>query len=130
MEDKLLELITLKEYFQEQCSTYAGNQINSGMLETVIKSLRDIFTSTNVTRFTESTVENQYATLNNMKTLPSIYGGVDNINKFERAKEIALDWVQYKNDVLANASTRAYLTVSLNNTGQPVITLTDPYGQP
>lgn len=127
MEEKLLELIEIKNYYQDLCSTYEGNQTNSGKLEIVIKTLRDIFTSSQTTKFTEATVNNFYSTLDNMKTLPAVYGGVDNINKFARAKEIAQDWVNYKNTILANSSSKAYVTVSLSNSGNVVIEVVDPY---
>lgn len=127
MEEKLLELIEIKNYYQEECSTYDGKMVNSGMLESVTKTVRDIFTSTLTTKFTDSTVNHQYAMLDNMRAMPVIYGGVDNVNKYARAKEIALDWVDYKNATLANLSSKAYITVALNNTGNVVIDVVDPY---
>ena len=127
MEEKLLELIELKNYYQDLCKTYEGNQTNLGKLETIMKTLRDIFTSSQTTRFTETTVSHYYDSLNNMKVLPAVHGGIDNVNKFERAKEIAQDWVDYKNDVLANLSSKAYITVTLDNTSNVVIEVVDPY---
>ena len=127
MEEKLLELIELKNYYQDLCITYEGNQTNLGKLETITKTLRDIFTSSQTTKFTESTIFHYYASLDSMKVLPAVHGGVDNVNKFERAKEIAQDWVDYKNGVLANLSSKAYITVALNNTGNVVIDVVDPY---
>lgn len=127
MEEKLLELIEIKNYYQGECSTYAGNQVNFGRLESVTKTLRDIFTSSLTTKFTESTVNNYYIMLDNMKVLPAVYGGMDNINKFARAKEIALDWVNYKDGVLANLSSQAYITVTLDNSSNVVIEVVDPY---
>ena len=127
MEEKLLELIEIKNYYQEECSTYAGSQVNSGKLESVSRTLRDIFTSSLTTKFTDSTVNHYYATLDNMRAMPVIHGGMDNVNKFARAKEIALDWVDYKDATLANLSSKAYITVAINNTGNVVIDVVDPY---
>ena len=127
MEEKLLELIEIKNYYQGECSTIEGEQVNLGKLESVTKTIRDIFTSTLTTRFTDSTVNHYYASLGNMRAMPVVHGGMDNVNKYARAKEIALDWVDYKNATLANLSSKAYITVALNNTGNVVIDVVDPY---
>jgi len=127
MEEKLLELIEIKNYYQGECSTIEGEQVNLGKLESVTKTIRDIFTSTLTTRFTDSTVNHYYASLGNMRAMPVVHGGMDNVNKYARAKELALDWVDYKNATLANLSSKAYITVALNNTGNVVIDVVDPY---
>ena len=130
MEEKLKELIDINKYFQEVCSTRNGQLDNLPKLEVSSRVLRDIFTSTQTTNFTEATIENLFRNVENMRLLPAAYGGIDNVEKLIHVKEIAQDWVSYKNNALANASSKAYLTVSLDENGDVVITLTDPYGQP
>jgi len=130
MEEKLKELIDINKYFQEVCSTRNGQLDNLSKLEVSSRVLRDIFTSTRTTNFTVATVENLFRNAKDMRLLPAAYGGIDNVEKLIRVMEIAQDWVSYKNNALANASSKAYLTVSLNKNGDVVITLTDPYGQP
>lgn len=127
MEEKLLELIEIRNYYQDECSTYSGSQMNFAKLETVSKTVRDIFTSSLTTRFTESTIKHYYTTLDQMRLYPVLYGGMDNVNKFARAKEISEDWIDYRDGILANLSSKAYVTVTLNNNGNVVIDAVDPY---
>ncbi len=68
-----------------------------------------------------------FTSLERMQLLPAAYGGEDNVNKFARVKEITTEWIDYKDAWLSNASTKAFITVALDNTGNVVITKTDPY---
>lgn len=126
MEEKLKELLDIRDYFVELSSTRDGVG-ELGKAGTIVNTIRDIFTSTLTTKITEVALHKNYGGIENMQRLPSAYGGEENVNKFVRAKEIALEWVAYKDALLNNASTKAYITVALDNTSNVVITLTDPY---
>lgn len=127
MEEKLKELLEIKDYFVNICSTQQGYLDNNDKLNPINHIVNDIFTSTLNTRINNTSVENRTGKIVTMLAVPAAYGGIDNVNKFVRAKEIALEWVAYKDALLNNASTKAYVTVALDNTSNVVITLTDPY---
>ena len=127
MEEKLKELLEIQEYFNNICSTREGYLDNNDKVGPISLFVKYIFTSTLVTRINNITIENLTGALTTMLAVPAAYGGIDNINKFVRAKEIALEWITYRDDLLNNASTKAYVTVALDNTSNVVITLTDPY---
>ncbi len=127
MEEKLKELLEIKEYFNNLGSTLDGYLGNAPKIEVTNRMVRDIFTSTLTTRMGHISANGHFTSLERMQLLPAAYGGEDNVNKFARVKEITTEWIDYKDAWLSNASTKAFITVALDNTGNVVITKTDPY---
>jgi hypothetical protein len=128
MEEKLKELLDIQEYFNNLRAINYSNSItyseHSSIISTVV---RDIFTNTQHVRLGKASLKMRYAPVELKLHIPDANGGIDNINKLLRTKEIAEEWVDYKDSILANSSSVAYITVSKSSSGNVVITLDDPY---